>query len=77
MKWAGTKGNIPYDPFIVVVPASLSAQMVHEHYRFIKPGHLDVVTYDGNNHDAWWTWFDGLTTQQQGRLVIIATEKVT
>lgn len=75
-RWRGLPGNIPNEPFIVVLPATLSSQFAHEHYRFIKQGHLDLVFYDGTNHQPFWKWFDALSPDQRGRLVIIATEKV-
>ena len=80
MKWRGTDGNIPDDPFCIVAPNTLQEQYMRELRRYLVPESFDLFAYKGRwdkeDRTAWWqdTWG---SSEQTNKRIIVATVTVS
>lgn len=67
-----------YDPFILVVPASLLVQVTTEAKRYANPRAIDIMPYSANRdtRKTWWASFEG-SKQPAHRKLILAPASVS
>jgi len=78
VQWKGAPGNIPNEPFVIVVPVNLVHQLTSELHRYLQHGYFDIFPYVGTwkSRKRWWldVWTKG--KNPPGRKILITTPTV-
>lgn len=72
-------GNIPDDPFIIVIPVNLYSQYVAELHRYLQPNEFDILPYLGTQKTRKAYWSEDVwprSHQPRHRRIVLSTSTV-